>query len=503
MHTPTPEQEAIIRAAREQTSSLLVRAYAGCAKSTTLEMIAHALPAEPALALAFNKKIAVELEKRFPSNFVIKTMNGLGHAAWGRALGKRLTLDDKKLGKIITGVFREAGFEGSQDDWANTRSLASLAMSQGLVPRGFHQKGLIEDDEATWRELCEQVLGFYSKDLADLARSAIKENITQGFSGLISFDDQIYLSTLFNGSYPRFPLVMVDEAQDLSPLNHLQLRKCAAGRLIVVGDEKQAIYGFRGADSASINKIKALRQDWIELPLATTFRCPKVIVARCLHHAPGFTAWPTNVEGQILHFLENEPWGWQRLSQASEGALAVLCRNNAPLLSLAFKLLTSQVGVTMLGRDIGKGLIALSKKLLKDDDLEAEACALAIREWASTEVSKAQALDQEEKIDGLRDREGCLLAVLAGSQAKTAGELRANLASLFAKDNGQVTLSTGHRAKGLEWNTVVYLDSFRCPSKWALKRGGAALEQENNLNYVICTRAKQTLIYANLEDWEG
>src|SRR5712692_8017179 len=102
MHTPTAEQQAIIEAARNDTRSILVRAFAGCAKSTTLEMLAKALAPSPSLALAFNKKIALDLEKRFPPHFVIKTLNSLGHSAWSNAIGKRLVLDDKKLGKLVT-----------------------------------------------------------------------------------------------------------------------------------------------------------------------------------------------------------------------------------------------------------------------------------------------------------------------------------------------------------------------------------------------------------------
>jgi len=509
-HTPTAEQQAIIDAARDRSESILVRAYAGCAKSTTLEMLAHALPPGPALALAFNKKIADELTKRFPPHFQIKTMNGLGHGAWSRALGRRLVLDDKKLGKLVSKILTEAGFKASPDDWANIRTLASRAMSLGLVPKPFTQRSLIEDIPETWKELSESLFGFYDATLCDFSRQAIVEDIKQGFDGLISFDDQIYLSTLFGGSYPRFPLVLVDEAQDLSPLNHLQLRKCAAGRLIVVGDSKQAIYAFRNADSDSINKIKALRSDWIELPLATTFRCPKLIVERARGHAPGFTAHDTNPEGALHYFFpkhENDTWNWQRLAPlANGGASAVLCRNNAPLLSLAFKLLHAQVGITMLGRDIGKGLAVLSKKILKEDDLGAVQCVELIRAWAATETSLAMAQDKEEKVDGIKDREGCLLAVLQGARCQTAGDLRSALAQLFAKDSGRVTLATGHRAKGLEWPLVVYLDSFRLPSKWALQAAAAGrtgpLEQEKNLDYVICTRTKHTLVYCNLEDYQ-
>jgi superfamily I DNA/RNA helicase len=71
-------------------------------------------------------------------------------------------------------------------------------------------------------------------------------NIEQAFRGIIDFDDQIYMPTLFGGSWPQFPLVMIDEAQDLSPINHAMLSKLVKHRLIAVGDPYQSIYGFRG-----------------------------------------------------------------------------------------------------------------------------------------------------------------------------------------------------------------------------------------------------------------
>ena len=71
--TPTPEQLEIIEAA-SQPQSLMVNALAGTGKTTTLVMLAKALGPQPALALAFNKKIKEELEKRFPSNFTVMTM---------------------------------------------------------------------------------------------------------------------------------------------------------------------------------------------------------------------------------------------------------------------------------------------------------------------------------------------------------------------------------------------------------------------------------------------
>jgi superfamily I DNA/RNA helicase len=54
--------------------------------------------------------------------------------------------------------------------------------------------------------------------------------------------------------------------------------------------------------------------------------------------------------------------------------------------------------------------------------------------------------------------------------------------SLF-KQKGTIQLLTGHKSKGLEWDTVYHLDP-------QLIGGGP---QEDNLRYVISTRSKQEL----------
>ena len=145
------------------------------------------------------------------------------------------------------------------------------------------------------------------------------------------------------------------------------LFRSAAGKLIVVGDPRQAIYAFRGADSASMASIKALKKDWIELPLNTTFRCPQSVVARQWDHAPQYVAAPSNPQG-CVRTLTNEPWRWSDVP--SDGPIAVLCRNNAPLISMAFKLIRAGIGVNMLGRDIGRGLSSLCKKICKEPTTE-------------------------------------------------------------------------------------------------------------------------------------
>ncbi len=494
--TPTPEQEAIIHAAT-QPQSLMVNALAGTGKTTTLTMLAKALPPQPALALAFNKKIKEELEKRFPSNFTVMTMNGLGHRAWSFTINKKkMLIDANKLGRLTSEALKS--FPDSKSEWASIRTLVVMAMQRGLVPSQFqHAKSLIPDTPDTWEQLDYELDLNLAPNERKLARRILIESIEEGFKGCISYDDQIYLPVVFAGAFPRFPLVLVDEAQDLSPLNHQMLKKVAAGRLIVVGDPRQAIYAFRGADHHSMENLKSLKSEWIELPLNTTFRCPQSIVERQHNHAPAYRAAYTNPQGQILDFTGG--WNWQKVIDASVGDIAILCRNNAPLLSMAFKLLRQGIGVNMMGRDIGRGLSVLCKKLSPDQTLSIPTFRTKLSEWFETERSKAEANQDGSKIDSVTDKYECILAVIDNKSPANVKTLISELDNLFAKDSGLITLATGHKAKGLEWGTVIHLDPWRIPSKWAKKPDEIA--QEHNLKYVLETRTKHTLILANLKEF--
>jgi superfamily I DNA/RNA helicase len=115
----------------------------------------------------------------------------------------------------------------------------------------------------------------------------------------IDFDDMLYLPVLLDCPFDHMDFIFVDEAQDT---NDIQLevidRLCKqvdgavaafardfnlptdkkATRLFFVGDSHQAIYGFRGANSDSMTKIRD-RYNCIEMPLSVSFRCSQAVVA--------------------------------------------------------------------------------------------------------------------------------------------------------------------------------------------------------------------------------
>jgi hypothetical protein len=375
----------------------------------------------------------------------------------------------------------------------------------------------VEDTSETWVDLglTNGLTLSTAQELWALSREILVRNIQLARAGIISFDDQIYCSTLLGGHFTKFPTVFVDEDQDLSPLDILMVSKALAptGRLFAVGDKRQAIYAFRGASGEAAELIRKLRpsEEWTDHPLMLSFRCPQLVAERQQFHAPGFRAWHTNPQGRVERWQAlpegDEVWdGWTTKSIAnampqSNSTVAILCRNNGPLFSMAFKLLRQSIGVQMLGRDFGKGLVALSKKIEPNDATEIQRFVHKLLDWKEKEIAQLLAVKKDEKIEFVLDKHECFLAVIESGGARTTGELRGLLEKLFARDSGLITLGSIHRAKGLEWDLVIHLDPWRIPSKQAKAMANAGdpipLQQEWNLNYVVETRTKHTLVLAD------
>jgi superfamily I DNA/RNA helicase len=94
----------------------------------------------------------------------------------------------------------------------------------------------------------------------------------------IDFTDMIFLPVANNWIRPQYDMVVVDEAQDMNTCQLAIAQGLARNRVVVVGDDRQAIYGFRGADSGSLDRLKDELKA-TELGLTTTYRCGRGIVA--------------------------------------------------------------------------------------------------------------------------------------------------------------------------------------------------------------------------------
>lgn len=467
----TDEQQAIC-AAVARGDNVMVKALAGCAKSTTIATAVSGLPPSKSVCiLAFNKKIKEEMQARVPPHIKVMTLNGLGHFAIQNSLRRQPIVNQDKLFELG----KEVGLK--RGDLSDCLALVRSARMAGILPRGSQGRALKEDSDENWADLCVDL------DIDTIfttpARTILQRSIALAMQGTIDFDDQLYISTLLFGSYPRFDLVLVDEAQDLSPFNHIQLAKAARGQIGAVGDPNQAIYAWRGADHESMESLRELRQEWTDLTLSMTFRCAKSVVRRQQAFVPEFRAHEDNLEGTISHLPSWRP----------ERGTAVLCRNNAPLLGLAFSALRKHIPVNYLGRDIGANLKRLYNKCSNNGQLSAE-----------TTIANAYALLKEkpEKIDAVE----CLDVIL---RSFSSVDEAMNFLGTPKKD--AVTLATGHKAKGLEWSTVYHLNPHLIPSKWVMEmeeespKYEAALRQENNLRYVIETRTRDKLHFVHSRDF--
>lgn len=505
---PTPEQQLIIETARSSRRSFAVVARAGAAKTTTLEWLCGVIPpSEQTLALAFNVKIKKEMAARFPSHVDVRTLNGLGHRAWGSTVRKRLILDDRKSGRLVQSVIDS--FEEEKGElspfWASARQLVDCARNVGLVPEGTKVKPsrrLLPDEHHVWDDLITDN-DIESEDellTIKIARQALLLSIEEAFLGTIDFSDQIYMPTLFGGNFKRYDNVLVDEAQDLSAINHIMLKlslKFRTGRLIAVGDPLQAIYGFRGAMSGSLTK---LIEDYnLEvLPLTTTFRCAKAIVEEAKTRAPDLTAAPWAEEGEVRSLTKYSP-------SLFPYSCAVICRNNAPLISLALRLITAGKGVNFLGGNLFKELKSIIGKTCPDPETSAEVAFARLDSWRSKEITKLRALNRDSLVSKREDQFACIIALFDAEGVENVKGALARMDDLEQR-SGEITLCTGHKSKGLEWEEVFILDPFRIPSHYARRAADNGrpeqLEQEYNLLYVMRTRAKKRLTYINLENYD-
>lgn len=470
--TPTPEQVAIVDFAQNRTENLCVEARAGAAKTSTLVLLAESLPQTRILCLAFNKAIAEEMKKRLPSNCESKTLHGLGFGVWQKFIGKRCKVDGRKNYQLLRAAIDtiEDAEEKSEafDTMAETLDIISSAKTVGWLPEKFrgHWKPLI-DDAHFWDSLPMEP----SRLQMELVEGVMVKSFKLALEGEIDFDDMIFCPALCQVSWPLFPLTMVDESQDLSPINHHCLKKMVRrNRIIAVGDPCQAIYGFRGADARSMQNLR--RQfDMETLYLTVSFRCARKITENARWRAPDmkFPEWAK--EGLVKR---HEYWSADDVQEGD----AIVCRNNAPLFSLAIKLIEHDKLPRIAGRDIGAPLIKIMKKLGKANMLSAAALD-AIGDWEQKELKRAR----DGAGGAIRDK-AAVIRIMLG-RTKTLGDAIAYLEHLLNRD-GRIDLMTGHKSKGLEFDRVWFLDQHLCNLEY---------EQDANIKYVVETRAKLELHY--------
>lgn len=479
---PSAHQQAILDWIDSRTSgSLVVEAVAGSGKSTTLRMIAEALSAKghgPAqvLYLAFSKAMVDEITPKLAGLATVRTIHSHGFEGLRKAMG-RVRLESRKGFDLITEVL------------GNDPTLATMPPGQRkgveVAMGNLLSKALLGVTGASLDEV-EGLIDHYDLDLeaswaAPRLDALLAANAAHARKGSVSFDDMIALPARDRLPVAQFPVVLVDEAQDLSPAQRaVALASIAPGGMaIFVGDPRQAIFGFAGATCESIEEIVAATGA-DTLPLSVTYRCPSSHVNLAQRIVPGIEAAPGAKPGTVVEVeAQHVP------DMVAMGDL-MISRRTAPVVGMAFRLIARGIAAKVKGRDIGKGLIALARKVAGKEGMD----RFISRLDAHMDRQRATLGSKPAKLQVEQDKADALEVIVASQAPETVEALIAVIEGIFDDKGGVVTLSTIHRAKGLEAERVFILDvdRVRLPARveWQAK-------QEANLHYVALTRSKEAL----------
>lgn len=490
----SPQQSTLFTWISEGTGSCVLEAVAGSGKTTTL-IKALELMFGTIFFGAYNKKIADEISTRAPqkAGLFISTMHSAGLKAWRRAAPKVLIDADK-----CRTIFRDASEK--YPDYAPFQGpvlqLVSLAKQAAV---GITKQAA---ERSTWLNLIEHFDIECMNEATDtdntdliirLARKVLEASIARD-TVVVDFDDMIYAPLVHNVKMFQHDWVLIDEAQDTNESRRLLALRMLkpGGRLIAVGDRHQAIYGFTGADSDSLDLI-ARAVNAKQLPLTVTFRCPKAVVAYAQQWVKHIECADSAPDGIVSYGTSAD------LVTIAKPGDAVLCRFNAPLIKHVYKFIAAGIPAKVEGREIGNGLKVLARRW-KVRKLTAMLEKLDI--YAEREIAKYVAKEQASKASGVEDKVNCLKVIIDRvfkvdpNCANPVDRVCQEIDSIFVESGNQqvVLFSSIHKSKGREWHKVVWLQTG--PSGWA--RMAWEQEQEVNLCYVAATRAKHELVLVDI-----
>lgn len=494
---PSDLQTAFFNEVESGSGNVNLIAVAGSGKSTTILRSLTRIPTHRKVKiLSFGNRIVKDLKEKmkeletelgrgFP-NVYISTFHSVGNSALmyyykRRNINPRL---EKVNGKKTKDILKSKVSEEEYFLYNKFVSdLVSFAKAGGLgIP------GVDEASESNLYEIIEHHDMVLEDNNAKLDRAIHLARATLALSlkeardnGWYDFDDMLYVPLYLNLKLWPEDEIFCDEAQDMNRLRREMIRRMmkSGTRVYFVGDPKQAIFGFTGATNDAMDIIK---QEFKckEMYLNVSYRCPKSIAAKVKAIVPYFEVYEGNIEGDIFDVNLKE------MLEIVTKDDAILCRNVAPLVSLAFKLIGSGRACHVLGSEIGKGLVSLVKKMDAQDLPHLKA---NLERWRDAEMAMLLEKGKDDKAAAVADRAECIFVMIESipESMKSIQGLIARIDALFQDEDNTLCLSSIHAAKGREWTNVVTYAPNRMPSPWARKPWMRT--QEDHLSYVNDTRA--------------
>jgi F-box protein, helicase, 18 len=477
----TSEQAHICDDPLNRGSLIVVNAYAGSGKSTTLRLLAEAHPRQNFLYLCFNKTVAEAARRVFPDNVRVSTMHGVAYGAMCKRFGA------SKLGRElrpaeIKDYFRLAnGFSAVQVRDALREFLLSTDKEPGIQHLGASEAGASSE---------------YWKEVLKVTRKYWREMICEDSSIPLSHDGYLKLFVLEKSPLKYIDTVLLDEAQDTNPVTaeFVSFQRTEGMAVVLVGDKHQSIYRFRGATNFV---ERALQIDEARVyALTQSFRFAQPIA---------------DLASDILNEWKGDGVRITGLGTMDEvRSQAFIARTNSTILDRANILIANgQKAIHFAG--------TVDRENFKPDAKYGfEELMDVYHLWAKNAgavktryIRRFKSFGEIKEMAENRDAQDAELKRMVGLVERWAGQLpdilRRLSASAVGPQHARITLSSAHRAKGLEWDSVEVADDFLnlCDADLeAEKMTEAEFDEEINLIYVAATRTRSGLrLPKSIETW--
>ena len=548
----TPEQNHIFDFVRGGEGHGIIDAVAGAGKTTTImECTRFAKDPAKVLFCAFNNSIAREIGQKFiergMNTVTVQTIHSLGLRILreNSDYAARLQLREHKYLSLFKGDEMRTKLSPHVKALCQLNNLNPKAANQGDSRQSFAIKNLMyriqrrlldinQKHRATlngpsfedFTSLVEH-FGIFTpneeksstfREELEIYYAAHRLLLTAGTelaarSYIIDFTDMIYLPFVWKlNATTKFDWIFIDECQDLSKAQFAVAAKYGkqGSRVLAVGDPRQSIYGFTGADVDSFSRVARMTRA-TQLPLTTCFRCPAQVIKLAREIREDIVGAKTEA-GHVESILIEEV---VRIARPDD---LIISRLRAPLLVLIFDFIDADVKVKV-AEDEAREFINELKSLFKQDELQAS----IKRRYRGFEALKDLVLQRNRwvirqngaKIAKATEREIFLEAEneylekrleflhkkweLWQKKCTTVSKVLEKVKAYVSAKKGAIKLSTIHRAKGLEEDRVFILDYDKLPMGRPQQKDWERV-QETNLKYVAITRARKALYLVESED---
>ncbi|BBJ29137.1 UvrD-helicase domain-containing protein [Athalassotoga saccharophila] len=481
---PTDEQEEIIKRFGDG-KNILVRAFAGTGKTTTLKLLTLTYPKRRFLYIVFNRVAAESARKTFGSNVSVRTIHSL---AFG-------FMKDKI----------------NVSNFVNNYQIPNIADTLG-VDYDYARAVKIIFDEFCYSnvmEIGDLDFSLFFRDNIDLLSLVKTGAISIGKA--LRYTEQFYRK-MEDGKIPvthnfylkqfqrlgmadsvRYDAILLDEAQDSNLITYDIVNRIK-GQKVVIGDRHQKIYGFRNSLDIS-GRFLSDRAE--EMPLTNSFRFHEEIATLANNLLSTLKAERIRIRGVAPH--------------RSVSNKAFITRTNAKIVEIISWMIRNNDWKTVRDpRELFKLPMSITK-LFTNPRINYEIPA------DLSFLERFKRLDElEEYARDVNDIEMMSAISIAKRKSSVIEKCFLKAMDQFNLENARVYLTTAHTSKGLEWDEIHLSDDYPNLFKAIGRRGGIPrfiymqnkgesneiedIIEEINLLYVAVTRAREKADIADIEN---